>query len=255
MPITEAFQDRVDGAPRVLEHLAAGQERAKDVHKHHLPRIVAEVLVIKRHDDFGLVGFKAPLHQGSKGPVSRALDTVGNVERGEPHVGIFPERTGIEEAAGLKEVEPMLVACRPQVLPIKVMRPFCIGLTCRCVVAMIGQKGDEIARSAGAYSAAAELQCGARPIGVALCQQRQIEEPFAGIIDDSEFQGCNTAANPAEQETERAGRNETDVDLDFADVSGAGRPVGGGSRHVLDISLIGKARQPLRLAAGEPGCN
>jgi hypothetical protein len=149
----------------------------------------------------------------------------------------------------------MLVACRPQVLPIKVVRPLGIVLARRCVMKMIGQKGDEIVRSVGAHPAATELQCSARPIGEALCKQRQIKEPFAGIIDDSEFQCCDAAADPTEQETECAGWNEADVNLDFADVGGTGRPVGGAGRHVLDISLVGKARQPISLAASEPGCN
>ena len=125
----------------------------------------------------------------------------------------------------------MLVACRAQVLPIKFMRPSGIILARRSVMVMIGQERDEIARSPGAHPAATQLQRGARPISVALCQQRQIKEPFAGIIDDPEFQGCNAAADPAEKKPERAGRNETDVDLDFADVGGTGRPVGGTGRH------------------------
>ena len=157
MSIAEALEDRVDGAPRILKHFAAGQERAKNVHEHDLPGIVAEVLVIKCIDDFRLVGFKAPLHQGGERPIGRAFDTVGNIERGEPHIGILRERPRIEEAAGLQKAKSMLVACRPQVLPIKIMRPLGIVLARRCVMVMIGQKGDEIACRAGAHPAAAKL--------------------------------------------------------------------------------------------------
>src|SRR5690242_13063053 len=109
-------------------------------------------------------------------------------------------------------------------------------------MAMIGQKGEEITRRAGAHSAATELQRCARPFGVALVQQRQIEEPLARIVNYFELQSCRTAADPAEKGAERAGRNETDVNLDFADIGGAGRPVRGARRHALDISPIGKSR-------------
>src|SRR5262249_45977415 len=66
---------------------------------------------------------------------------------------------------------------------------------------------------------------------------------------------CGTAADPAKQDTERAGRNEKDVNLDFADVGGTGWPVRGAGRHVLDISPIRKSRWPIALVAGQPSCN
>ena len=68
MPIAETFQDRVDGVSRVLEYLAAGQQSAKNIHKHHLSRIVAEMLTIKWHDDFGLIRFKASFHHAASVP-------------------------------------------------------------------------------------------------------------------------------------------------------------------------------------------
>src|SRR5262245_22516205 len=138
--ITEAFQDRVDSVPRVFEYLAAGQESAKDVHKNDLPRVVTEMLAIKRHDDFDLVGLKAPFHQSSQRAVGAVFDILRNIERGKPHIGVFPERARIEKAAGLQKAEPVLVARRPQVLSIKFMRSPGIVLACGSVMTMISEK-------------------------------------------------------------------------------------------------------------------
>src|SRR5262249_346991 len=115
MPIAKAFQDRVHGMSRVLEYFAASQQGAKDVHEHHLARIVAEMLAIERDDHFGLVRFKASLHQCGQRAIGAVLEIVRNIEWREPHVRAFPERTGIEEAAGLQKVEPMIITCCPQV--------------------------------------------------------------------------------------------------------------------------------------------
>src|SRR4029077_12670768 len=136
MPIAKAFQYRVHGVPRVLEYLATGQQRAKDVHKHHLSRIVTEMLAVKRHDYFGLIHFKALLHHCGQRAIGAALKVVWNIKRGEPHIGVFSERAGIEEAAGLQKVEPMLVARCPQILTIKLMRASGIFLARRSVMTM-----------------------------------------------------------------------------------------------------------------------
>ena len=66
MPIPEAFKDHLDGHARVVECLAASQQRTEDVDQDDLPRIVVEVLVVKRRNNFVLIGFKALLHQRTK---------------------------------------------------------------------------------------------------------------------------------------------------------------------------------------------
>src|SRR5262249_39917544 len=224
------------------EYLADGQQGAKDVHENHLSRIVAEMLAIKRHDHLGLIRFKAPFHHSGERAIGAVLEIVWDIERGEPHIRVFPERTGIEEAPGLQKIEPVFVTRHPQVLTIKLMRPPGIIVARGSVIGMIRQKSDEITRSACAYSAAAEPQRCARPIGVALIQQRQIEEPFAWIVNYFQLQRSRTAADPTEQSPEGPGGNETDINFDFTDVGGAGRPVRGTGRHALDISPVGKSR-------------
>src|SRR5690242_9028619 len=123
MSVTKAFQDRIESMPRVLEYLAARKESAENVHEHHLSRVVAEMPVIKRHHDFGFVGFESSFHQSSQRAVGTVFKIVRNIEWGEPHVGVFHERTGVEEAARLQKAEPVLVTCSPQVLSIKFMGP------------------------------------------------------------------------------------------------------------------------------------
>src|SRR5215471_8694004 len=157
MPIAKAFQDRIESVPRVIEYLTARKESAEDVHKHHLSRVVAEMPVIKWHNDFRFVGFESSFHQSGQRAVGTAFEIARNIERGEPHVGVSLKRTGVEEAARLQKAEPVLVACRQQVLSIKFMRAPGIVLARKSVMAMIGQKGVEIARGAGPHSAPTEL--------------------------------------------------------------------------------------------------
>src|SRR5262245_22401639 len=72
--VAKAFQDCVHGVSRILENLAAGQQGTEDVHEHHLSRIVAEMLAIKRHDHFRLIAFKASFHHGGQRAIAAVLE-------------------------------------------------------------------------------------------------------------------------------------------------------------------------------------
>ena len=49
---------------------------------------------------------------------------------------------------------------------------------------MLRDEGEELGRRLGAHAAPVEPQRRARPFGERLRQQRQVEQPFAGIVDD-----------------------------------------------------------------------
>src|SRR5262249_56640671 len=111
-PIAEALHDRLDGETRVLERLAAGEQRAENVDEHDLAGEIAEVLLVERRHHVRLVGREALLHQRAERAVGRALDAVGDAERREAEKRPVSERAGLEEAAGLKKGQAMLVARR-----------------------------------------------------------------------------------------------------------------------------------------------
>src|SRR5262249_42723193 len=156
------------------------------------------------------------------------LDAVGELERRKPRVRRLAERAGLEEAAGLEKAQAVLIARRDQQRAIELVRPPRDLVARRRVGAMVAEEGEEVARDLGARAGAAEPQRGARPIGVALREQRQVEQPFARVVDDLEPQRRGAAADLVEEKAERAGRHVVDLDLDLAEVAGARRPVGGG---------------------------
>ena len=100
---------------------------------------------------------------------------------------------------------------------------------------------------------AIQTKHGARPFGVALRQERQIEQPLARIIDDPDRQCRRAAADVAHELAERTLRREMHVDADFADIGRAPGPIGGDAAHRFDTVEIREARQPVRLGAFEPG--
>ena len=60
-----------------------------------------------------------------------------------------------------------------------------------------GERGAPAADERRARRRLARAQRLARPFGIGLVEQRQVEQPFAGIVDEIERQSCELRAAPA----------------------------------------------------------
>ncbi len=147
----------------------------------------------------------------------------------------------------------MLVARPEEKRAIKVVRLLGDLLARDLVRAVLGEKAEKIARDLGAHAPAHRVQRRARPLGIALRQQRKVEQPLAGIVDDPDRQACGAARHLAQKSADRVGGREADFDADLADVGGALRPVRDVAGHLLDVAEIGKPRQPPPPGAVEIG--
>ena len=116
-----------------------------------------------------------------------------------------------------------------------------------------GDEGEKVAGDPGSAPTAHQGHGRARPIGKALVQQGEIEQPFAGIIDDPDRHLCRGTGDLAEKLAHRVGRREAQIEADLADVDGASGPVRDASGHFFDIAEIREARQPVRLGAFKIG--
>src|SRR5690348_18323984 len=110
------------------------------------------------------------------------------------------ERARLEEAAGLKKAQAALVACLEEELAIERMGAL-RELVARRRPLMVGHEGEEIARDLSAGAAPEQRKSGARPLGIALVEQRQIEQPLARVIDDPHREGRRAVADLAQQES------------------------------------------------------
>ena len=149
----------------------------------------------------------------------------------------------------------MTVARSDQQRAIKIVRLLGDRLAQSLKRRMIGDEAEIVARRLRAYAAPPQTQHRARPVGIALRQQRQIEQPLARIIDDPEPERRGAAADAAEHVADQPGRDKADIDADLADVRGRLRPASRRRGKGLDIVHIGKTRQQVRLGAFQPGGN
>src|SRR5262249_28100446 len=156
--VAEAFHDRLDGEARVLERLAASEQRAENVDEHDLAGEVAKMLLVERRHDLRLVGLEALLHQRAQRAVSRALDAVGDVELRKAEKGPVGERAWLEEATGLEKSQAMLVARRGEGRAIELVRPACPLVARGAVVPVIGKEGEEVAGDVGTRAGAEKPQ-------------------------------------------------------------------------------------------------
>src|SRR5262249_19210044 len=120
------------------------------------------------------------------GPRHRAL---AQSERREPEELRAGELAGREEATGLEEGEAMLLAAAAEEGAIEVAGDTRRVLA-RGVARRVGrEKAEPVARQRVARRGATEPQRRRRPGREILVDERQIEEPFAGIVDDVEREG------------------------------------------------------------------
>ena len=92
----------------------------------------------------------------------------------------------------------------------------------------------------------------ARPFRIGLRQQRQVEQPFAGIVDETDRDMGRSAADFREKFSGSVGRHEADFDPDFPQIVGAMGPDRGSGRHRLHVFLIAESRQPARAGGFDP---
>ncbi len=249
--VAEAFEDGVERAPRILECVAAGEQRAQHVDQHDLPRIAAEVLLVEPRHRLALVDVETLRHQRAERMRREHLGALGHVEGREPEIRHVSERAATQEAARLQEAQTVPVARLDQARAIEVVRLLGDLFAGIFVRPMLADEGAEIARNLRAHTLAESGEGRARPFGVALAEQRQVEQPFAGIVDNADGKPRRAAGELAQELANGVSRREADLDPDLADVGRAFRPVG--NRHLLDVGKVRKARQPQRLAAFQVG--
>ena len=61
--VAEALQNGVEREPRVVEGVAARQQRAQHIDQHDLARVMPKVVVVERRDHLALVRFETLRHQ------------------------------------------------------------------------------------------------------------------------------------------------------------------------------------------------
>src|SRR6266516_557165 len=93
---------------------------------------------------------------------------------------IWAERARTQEPAGLKKAQAVPIARVEEVSAIAIMQAFCDLLARSVVGPVLGEKIEKVARDFGAQALAQQPQRRARPVGIALRGQREIEQPLAG---------------------------------------------------------------------------
>jgi hypothetical protein len=252
--VTEALQNRLEREPLILERIAAGEQRAQYVHEHDLPREPAEVILVEAADHLALVDVVALLHQRAQ-RIGRQVRAVRHVERREPEERRVGEIARTQEASGLEKAQPMRIARAGEEGAVEVVRLLRGLLAHGLAVAMLLDELEEFSSRLGAQAAPVEPQRRARPLGVGLVEQRQVEQPFAGIVDDAQRDRRRVAADLGEELPRRVRRGEAELDADLAQVVGARRPRRRAGRHRLDVLLIAEARQPSGAGGFQPRAN
>ena len=253
MAVAEALQYGLERKPGVVEGVAAGEQRAQHVDQNDLPRVVPEVLDVEPGDRLALVDVETLRHQRAQRVWGEAPGALPDLERRKPEIRHVAERSPAQEAARLQEAQAMAVARREQVGAVEVMRLLRHLLARGLFRPVLGDEIHEVARYLGAHALAHRPQRRMRPLAVALRQQREIEQPFAGIVDDPEGQARRASRDLGQELADRAGGREAQRNADLADIGGAVGPIRHVARHLLDIVEIGKARQPVRLRSFQLG--
>ena len=157
--VAEAVEDGVEREPRILEGVAAGQQRAQHVDQHDLARIVAEVILVEARHRLALVDLEALLHQRAERVSGRKSSAPSrDLERREPEIGHVAEIARTQEAARLQMAQAVPVARRDEVGAIEIVRLLGGLLAGGFIGAVLG---DEAPESRGAISARTPLRIGA----------------------------------------------------------------------------------------------
>ena len=222
--VAEALQNRVEREPRVLERVAACQQRAQHVDQHDLARVMAKMILVERRDHLALVDLEALRHQRAERVRRKHAAPLRHVERREPEIGHDRRATAAaEEAAGLQKAQAVPVARLDEIGAVEVVRLLRHLLARDLVRPVLREERETNSPLTSARTPLRQQpQRGARPLGVALRQQRQVEQPFARIVDDPDRQRRGVAA-------------------DLGSAAGLTAPAGA-KRTSIPISLISEVR-------------
>ena len=179
-PASAAFE--VVHAPR------AGVEGRERIDQHDLAVEPREMIAEERPHHHVLVGLVAPLHHRPQRARRGAVPSARQIERREGQRRRAREIARHQEAAGRQQAHgEALVAAGLQIVGEQLR-----GVSARLLVLAAPRRR---ASRDGACQGAASCARGARarqrealgrPLLVALAEQRQVEQPFAGIVDDVE---------------------------------------------------------------------
>src|SRR5262249_56125942 len=104
---------------------------------------------------------------------------------------------GGQKRGGVEKGEGVAVARFEEIGAVAIMRLLRDLLARGLVGPVLGDKAEKVARDLGARALAQRPQRRARPLAIALRQQRQGEQPLAGVVDGSERQAPRALRVPA----------------------------------------------------------
>src|ERR1700730_16255833 len=169
-----------------------------------------EMVLVKPAHRFTLVDLEPFRHEGAKTVRNKTvrsgrIDFLSHIERGKPKIRYIRKRSSAQEAAGLKIAQPVLISRLQEEGAVEVMHLLCDFVARRLIGPMLGNVGEKVAGDLGPAPIAHRTERCARPFAKALLQQWEIEEPFAGIIDDPDCHSCRTTRDLAEELPQRIG--------------------------------------------------
>jgi hypothetical protein len=177
----EGAEDRRHGLPQVLQRGRTRVDRAERVHQHDLPVDPREMGAEEGFDDLALVG----LVTAGEFAGERAARRLARGQRGEGDGGAALEVAGQEEPAGRAVAEPRGAGGGEVVGPAarKGGGHGLVQFRGRIGGAQRGEEGccERVAAGFGPG------QRGARPGREIEIEKREVQQPFAGIVDDVEM--------------------------------------------------------------------
>ena len=167
------------------------------------------MLLVEARDHVPSVDLEALRHQRAQRIRREAVHAFGDVERRKPEIRhIRQDRRGHEEPPGLQEAEAMPVAGGEQTARDRDHAPAAPSPRWRA------HRGDARRGTRGTRARPrrerppSRRQRLARPLGIALRHQRQIEQPFARIVDDPEGDRGGAAGDAGQQPARGVRRHE-----------------------------------------------
>ena len=242
----ETIENSHQRAFQIVQRFRSGVERRERIDQNHLAVQPREMIPEEGAHHHVLVSLIAPAHHRPQRTLGRHAG-VGQIERSKRQRRRAREVARHQEAAGWKQAHgKTFVAAGAQIF-----REQPRGGQRRLLVFAGGSVQHRkmrmpFCRKPGAWPLPRQAKALGGPLLVTLVEQRQIEQPFAGIVDDIERQAAVRAILPL----------IVDHEPQFADVDGRVRPA-----PLLDqgaeVALIVEARHRvvglrLKPGAGDP---
>ena len=251
-PRPEASEDRLHAALQVGERAGPRVDGGERIDEHDLPVEAGEVVAEERLHDVRLVALEAarqhgtqcaarvggrrPRRQREKGEQGRAGEVARQQEAARSRRG----ELGVRRAGGLQVAREERGAGERNLLVgggIDIER---------------GEEREPVLGGSRALRRPRLFDRPARPVRERLLQQRQVDQPLAGIVDDIDMQASGPQRAP-----QRRGRRVLDGDAQLADAPGALRPLRRVLGEIGQVLLVSEARHAvvglrLEVGAGDP---